>query len=96
MELKNKKILLTGGGGFLGGYVAEELEKYKPGKIFMPSHKEKDLTVRKNCEDVVDGVDIVVHLAALIGGIGFIDEKPADLFYELLQLHLLWMQLLHV
>ncbi len=82
MELRNKNILLTGGHGFLGNYVYRELKKCNPKKIFVPIHKEADLTNRDVCEKVVKDIDVVFHLAALIGGIGFIDKNPADLFYQ--------------
>lgn len=82
MELRNKNILLTGGHGFLGRYVYKELKRCNPKKIFVPTHKEADLTNRDTCEKVVKDVDIVIHLAALIGGIGFIDKNPGDLFYQ--------------
>ncbi|MFH1827382.1 MAG: GDP-L-fucose synthase [bacterium] len=82
MQIKNKKILLTGASGFLGTYVLRELKKQKPKIIYTPSHLEADLTNRKVCEKVVNDIDIVIHLAALIGGIGFIDKRPGDLFYQ--------------
>lgn len=82
MDIKNKRVLLTGGEGFLGVCVQKELKKYNPKKIIIPSHDDFDLTNRKDCQEVVKDIDIVIHLAALIGGIGFIDKRPGDLFYQ--------------
>lgn len=82
ISLRGKKILVTGGGGFLGKYVVDELKKNNPKEIVVPDHSEFDLRKRKDCQKAVKGVDIVIHLAAQIGGIGFIDEIPADVFYN--------------
>ncbi|MFH1407559.1 MAG: GDP-L-fucose synthase [Patescibacteria group bacterium] len=82
MELKNKKILVTGGGGFLGRYVLKVLEDEGAKNIFAPSSKDLDLRVRENCEKAVRGIDIIFHLAAQIGGIGFIDEFAGEVIYN--------------
>ncbi len=84
MTLKNKKILLTGGNGFLGQHVyAELLKKGIPKKnIFIPSSKELDLRKWENSLKVTKNKDIVIHLAGKIGGIGLNKEKPGELFYD--------------
>lgn len=84
INLKDKKILLTGGAGFLGSFVVEKLLQRGVPKenIFIPRSKEYDLRNRANCERVVQGRDIVIHLAANVGGIGYNQEKPAELFYD--------------
>ncbi len=84
MDLKNKKILLTGGAGFLGGFVLEKLLEHGVlmENITIPRSKEMDLRKLENCQKIVKGKDIVIHLAAKAGGIGFNREKPGELFYD--------------
>jgi GDP-L-fucose synthase len=82
---KDKKILLTGGSGFLGSHIVENLVSkrgVKRSQISTPSHKEYDLRVWSNCQKVVKNVDIVIHLAARVGGIGFNQKNPGTLFYD--------------
>lgn len=82
MKLKNKKIVVTGGGGFLGRHVLKSLKDEGVRDIIAPSSKELDLRIRENCEKIVQGVDVVFHLAAQIGGIGFIDQVPGEIIYN--------------
>lgn len=82
INLKNKKILVTGAHGFLGTYVVKELKKKGANKLFLPTHRQFDLTKLSDCKKVVKDRDIVIHLAAKVGGIGFNLEKPGELFYD--------------
>lgn len=85
LDLKNKKILITGGNGFLGKHlVSNLLEKRKVSKdnLFLPTINDLDFRKWEDCQKAVEGQDIVIHLAAKVGGIGFNLEKPGELFYD--------------
>jgi len=84
LKLTNKKILLTGGAGFLGSYTLEKLidRGVKKENVFIPRSKKYDLRIKDNCSKVVKNKDIVIHLAANVGGIGYNQKHPGDLFYD--------------
>ncbi|MBD2411360.1 GDP-fucose synthetase [Nostoc calcicola FACHB-389] len=84
LELKNKRILVTGGSGFLGRQTIDQLcQAGADGeKITVVRSRDCDLRVWENCQRAVDQQDIIIHLAAHVGGIGLNQQKPAELFYD--------------
>lgn len=94
MELSHKRILVTGGDGFLGRYVIAELKKREVQHIFVPYHHLYDLTQVQDVERAYqDGQpDIVIHLAAKVGGIGINRAKPGEFFYDNLMMGALLME----
>src|SRR3989344_2174774 len=81
-SLKDKKILVTGGAGFLGKHVVDKIIEKNPKKVFVPRSKDYDLRNQKDCKKVVQGMDLVIHLAANGGGIGYNRENPGTLCYD--------------
>jgi GDP-L-fucose synthase len=81
MELKGKRVVVTGGGGFLGRFVVDGLLK-KRAEVLVPRSKEYDLRDREACKRAVKNADVVVHLAAVVGGIGANMENPGKFFYD--------------
>jgi GDP-L-fucose synthase len=81
---KCKKIVVTGGGGFLGRHVVDELVQRgaKRESIIIPRSKDCDLRLKESAEALIEGSDLVFHLAAKVGGIGYNKKFPAELFYD--------------
>ena len=84
INLKRKHILLTGGSGFLGAFVVKRLKERGCRNIFIPRSKDYDLvrmeSVRKVYKDAKP--DVVIHLAAKVGGIGANRQNPGKFFYD--------------
>ena len=77
-----KRIVVTGGAGFLGSHVVAKLKERSTNDVFVPRSQEYDLRDRDVCANVVKGADIVIHLAANVGGIGYNRDFPGTLFYD--------------
>lgn len=92
--MKNKRIVITGGTGFLGRQLVDNLTRQGYGNLFVVDHKSYDLIRIEDIRRLYAEIrpEMVIHLAAKVGGIGFNRENPATLFYENL---MMGVQLLH-
>ena len=82
MDWSGKKVLVTGGNGFLGSHVVNELKNLNVKDVFTPASKDYDLRNRTDCKKVLKDIDVVFHLASTSGGIMFLKERPAEAFYD--------------
>lgn len=84
MGLSGGKILVTGGAGFLGRFVVQRLHErgVSSEAIRVPRSSDCDLRQWENCQRAVEGVDLVIHLAGKVGGIGYNQKYPAELLYD--------------
>jgi GDP-L-fucose synthase len=82
--LSNKRITVTGGAGFLGSFVIKKLKERGCKDIFVPRSKDYDLVENEACRRLYQDAkpDIVVHLAAKVGGIGANRSNPGKYFYD--------------
>lgn len=80
---RNRRVCVTGGAGFLGSFVIEKLHQHGAEQIYVPLIEEYDLVKPEDIQRMYDTAqpDIVIHLAALAGGIGANRARPADFFY---------------
>jgi GDP-L-fucose synthase len=94
MDLARKRIMVTGGAGFLGQYVVSELRARGCSDIFVPRSVEYDLRtpdgVRRAFDD--SSAEVVFHLAAVVGGIGANRARPGTFFYDNLIMGILLME----
>ena len=83
-SLVGKKIVVTGGSGFLGRFVLERLRAHGASEIFVPRSRDYNLCDRAEVERLYaeQGPEILIHLAATVGGIGANRRNPGRFFYE--------------
>jgi GDP-L-fucose synthase len=94
-----RRVCVTGGAGFLGSYIIEKLRTRGALEIFIPKIEDYDLTDPMSIRRMLDDShpDIILHLAAQVGGIGATREHPAEFFYNNLMMgvqlmHQSWLQ----
>ena len=91
---KTKSVCVTGGAGFLGSYLVDKIKERGAKNVFVPRIEEYDLTqldiIRRMLMEVKP--DVVIHLAAKVGGIGANREHPGEFFYDNL---MMGVQLIH-
>lgn len=83
-SVTGRRIAVTGGGGFLGHHVCEEVERLGPAAVLAVRSRDYDLRRREAIERLLDDFrpDVVIHLAAVVGGIGANRRHPGRYFYE--------------
>ena len=91
---QGKRVCVTGGAGFLGSFVQESLRKRGATEIFIPDYPQYDLVKQQDVLRLLDDArpDLIIHLAAHVGGIGANREHPAEFFYDNL---MMGVQLMH-
>lgn len=84
MDLSTKRITVTGGAGFVGSYVLEHLRARGCKDVFVPEYPAHDLTRIEDVRRMYDTgrPDVVIHLAAVVGGIGANRAHPGEFFYK--------------
>ena len=80
---QDKRVTVTGGGGFLGSFIVEKLRARGAKEIFVPRSRDYDLVQPDQISRMLDAAkpDVIIHAAALAGGIGVNRARPADFFY---------------
>ena len=84
LNLKDKKIIVTGGAGFLGSFIIEKLNARGCMNVFVPKIEEYDLRDRDAIIKLFnkEKPEVIIHLAAVVGGIGANRENPGKYFYD--------------
>ena len=84
LDLSTRRVMVTGGAGFLGQRVVAKLREHGAHDVFVPRSAQYDLVDRDACRRAIhdSGANVVIHLAALAGGIGINMEQPGRFFFD--------------
>jgi len=84
LDLTNKQIVVTGGQGFLGTHVVKKLKEHGATKVVPLAHHDYDLRDRAQVQRMFDDLhpEVIIHLAAVVGGIGANRLHPGSFFYD--------------
>jgi len=84
LDLTNKQIVVTGGRGFLGTYLVKKLKEHGATKVVPLAHHDYDLRDRAQVQRMFDDLhpEVIIHLAAVVGGIGANQLHPGSFFYD--------------
>lgn len=84
IDVKMKSIVVTGGAGFLGRFVCNKLKERGCKNVFVPRSKDYNLVEMGNVKKLYNNIqpDIILHLAAVVGGIGANRQNPGKFFYD--------------
>jgi len=81
---RKRRVVVTGGKGFLGSHVVEKLRDRGAKEALVPTHEAYDLRLEEAVQRMYNDMrpDVVIHLAAVVGGIGANRERPGEFFYD--------------
>lgn len=84
IEFPYRKVVVTGGAGFLGRFVVPQLERFPGVQVMVPRSRDYDLVEQENVKRLLADAnpDLVIHLAAVVGGIGHNQKNPGRFFYD--------------
>ena len=82
--IRDQRVLVTGGAGFLGRYVCKAIQAFEPAAVMVPRSRDFDLRRRHDIDRLLDEFEpeTVIHLAAVVGGIGANRKHPGRYFYD--------------
>ena len=84
LDLREKRVVVTGGGGFLGSFLVDRLRQLGCERVMVPRKREFDLTAMDGIEKMFAAFqpEVIFHLAAVVGGIGANKVNPGSFFYQ--------------